>query len=264
MFKRIRRWFRILTFRRKFEDGMSEELRFHMEQFADDLVSRGVAPEEAARLARIEFGSLQNVKSDCREARGLHLMDEFLRESRYAIRLLRKSPGFTSTALLTLAICLGANFTIFAVMDSILLRPLPFPEADRLVTIFNSYPKAGVDRDGSSVTNYYERRGRIPAFASLSLYSFGAAIIGEAGSTERAQISVVSPEFFTTLGVGPTFGRTFTEAETTYETVNVAILTDLFWRQRFNADPHVIGRQIRVDGIPKTVVGVLPPGFRFL
>jgi predicted permease len=264
MFKRIRRWFRILTFRREFEDGMSEELRFHMEQFADDLVSRGVAPEEAARLARSEFGSLQNVKSDCREARGLHLLDELLRESRYATRLLRKTPGFTATALLTLAICLGANLTIFAVMDSILLRPLPFPEASRLVTMFNTYPKAGVDRDGSSITNYYERRGRIPAFASLSLYNFGTGIIGETGSTERAQITRVSPEFFTTLGVGPRFGRTFTEAETTYETDNVAILTDVYWRQRFNADPHVIGHQIRVDGVPKTVIGVLPPDFRFL
>src|ERR1700676_2004086 len=94
--------------RRKFEDGMSEELRFHKEQFADDLVSRGVAPEEAARLARIEFGSVNNVKSDCREARGLHLADELSRELRHSARLLRKTPGFTTTALLTLAICLGA------------------------------------------------------------------------------------------------------------------------------------------------------------
>jgi predicted permease len=192
------------------------------------------------------------------------LLDELLRELRYATRLLRKTPGFTATALLTLAICLGANLTIFAVMDSILLRPLPFPEASRLVTMFNTYPKAGVDRDGSSITNYYERRGRIPAFASLSLYNFGTGIIGETGSTERAQITRVSPEFFTTLGVGPRFGRTFTEAETTYETDNVAILTDVYWRQRFNTDPHVIGRQIRVDGVPKTVIGVLPPDFRFL
>jgi predicted permease len=264
MWKRLRSLFRVLTGRRQFEDGMSEELRFHMEQFTDDLMHRVISPEEAARLARIEFGSMQNIKSDCREARGLQLVDELLRESRYAIRLLRKTPGFTATALLTLAICLGANLTIFAVMDSILLRPLPFPDSGRLVTMFNTYPKAGVDRDGSSITNYYERRDRIPAFASLSLYSYGASIIGEAGSTERAQITYVSPEFFTTLGVGPRFGRGFTEAETTYETNNVAILTDTYWKQRFNADPYVIGRQIRVDGIPKTVIGVLPSGFRFL
>jgi predicted permease len=264
MWKRLRSLFRVLTGRRQFEDGMSEELRFHIEQFTDDLMHRGISPEEAARLARIEFGSMQNIKTDCREARGLQLVDELLRESRYAIRLLRKTPGFTATALLTLAICLGANLTIFAVMDSILLRPLPFPDPGRLVTMFNSYPKAGVDRDGSSITNYYERRGRIPAFASLSLYSYGASIIGEAGSTERAQITYVSPEFFATLGVGPRFGRVFTEAETTQETDHVAILTDAYWKEHFNADPHVIGRQICVDGIPKTVIGVLHPNFRFL
>src|ERR1700693_994702 len=228
MWKRLRHWFRVLTSRREFEDGMSEELRFHMEQFADDLVSRGVTPNEASRLARIEFGSLHNVKSDCREARGLHLADELSREVRYAARLLRKTLGFTGTALLTLAICLGANLTIFAVMDSILLRPLPFPDSGRLVTMFNTYPQAGVDRAGSSITDYSERRGRIPAFASLSIYSFGTGIVGEAGSTARAQITRVSPEFFVTLGVGPAFGRTFTEAETNFETANVAILTDLY------------------------------------
>jgi predicted permease len=264
MFKHFRSLFRVLTSRRDFEDGMTEELSFHIQQYTDDLVRSGVAPDEAGRRARMEFGGLNSVKGDCREARGLPLFDELERELRYAVRLLRKAPGFTATALLTLALCLGANLTIFAVIDSVLLRPLPFPEAGRLVTVFNTYPKAGVERDGSSLTNYYERRGHIPAFSSLSIYRYGTAIIGEAGSTKREQITQVSPEFFTTLGVGPVIGRPFTEQETTYQTDGVAILTDAYWRQHFNADPHVIGRQIRVDSLPKTVVGVLPPGFRLL
>ena len=264
MFKRLRSLFRVLTSRRDFEDGMTEELRFHIEQYTDDLVRSGVSREEAVRRARIEFGSLNSVKGDCREARRLHLFDELVRELTYAARLLRKTPGFTVTALLTLALCLGANLTIFAVIDSILLRPLPFPESDRLVTLFNTYPKAGVERDGSSLTNYYERRGRIPAFASVAIYRYGTATIGEAGSTEREQITRVSPDFFSTLGLGPVMGRTFTEQETTYQTDSVAILTDAYWRQRYNADPRVIGKQIRVDGLSKTVIGVLPPGFRFL
>ena len=134
-------------------------------------------------------------------------------------------------------------------IDAVLLRPLPFPDAGRLVTVFNTYPKAGVDRDGSSLTNYYERRGRIPAFASLAIYRYGTAIVGEPGATEREQITRVSPDFFATLGLGPAMGRAFTEEETTFQTDNVAILTDAYWRQHFNADPHVIGRQIRVDGI---------------
>jgi predicted permease len=264
MFRRLRSLFRALTRRRDFEDGMTEELRFHIEQCADDLMRSGMSQEKAARHARMEFGSLNSVKEDCREERGLHLFDEFRRELSYAARLLRKTPGFTATALLTLAVCLGANLTIFAVIDSVLLRPLPFPEPDRLMTIFNTYPKASVERDGSSVTNYYERRGQISAFASLAIYRYGTEIIGEAGSTEREQTMRVSPDFFSTLGLGPVIGRTFTDEETTSETDHVAILSDTFWRQRYSADPNVIGRQIRVNSVPRTVIGVLPPAFRFL
>ena len=264
MFKRLRSMFRVLARRRDFEDGLSEELRFHIEQYTDELVRAGMSQEKAARLARIELGSVTNIKADCREAFGLHLFDEFRRELSYAARLLGKTPGFTATALLTVAVCLGANLTIFAVIDSALLRPLPFPEPGRLVTVFNTYPKAGVERDGASITNYYERRGHIPAFASLSIYRYGKAIVGEPGSTERVPITQVSPDFFATLGVGPEIGRTFTDKETTYQTDDVVILSDTFWRQHFNAGPGVIGRRLRVDGLPKTIVGVLPRSFRFL
>src|SRR6266404_3401219 len=187
-----------------------------------------------------------------------------MNDLRFAFRQLLKNPGFTAVATLALGLCLGANLTIFAVIDSVLLRALPFPEPDRLVTLFNTYPKAGVERDGASLPNYYERRGNIPAFARVSILRHDKAIIGEIGSTEQMDITRVAPEFFTTLGVGPILGRSFTEEETTYQTDNVAILTDTYWRQRFNADRNVLGRQIRVDGFPKTIVGVLPPGFRFL
>src|SRR5712672_1305850 len=264
MLQRWRSLLRVLTRRREFEDGMSEELRFHIEQYSDDLVRSGMSREKAARVIRAELGSPINVKADCRAAFGVHFFDEFRRQLSYAARLLRKTPGFTVTALLTLALCLGANLTIFAVIDSVLLRPLPFPEPDRLMTIFNTYPKAGVERDGSSLTNYYERRGRIPAFASLSIYRYGSEIVGEPGSTERLQTVRVSPDFFSTLGLGPAIGRTFTDQETTSETDHVAILSETYWRQRYNADPNVIGRQIRVNSVPRTVIGVLPRDFRFL
>jgi predicted permease len=264
VFARFYSLLRALIWRHTFETGMSEELRFHIEHYADELVRAGIPPEEARRRARMEFGNLNSVEGECREARGLSLFDELRRELSFAARLLRKTPGFTATALITVAICLGSNLTIFAVIDSVLLRPLPFPEAGRLVTVFNTYPKAGVDRDGSSLTNYYERRGQIPAFSSLSMYAFGTAIVGETGSTERQQITRVSPEFFTTLGTGPAFGRTFTEAETNSQNDTVAILSNDYWRKHFHADANVIGRQIRVDTFPKTVIGVLPDGFHFL
>src|SRR5947208_1654199 len=182
---------------------------------------------------------------------------------RYAFRQLRKAPAFTLTALATIAICLGANLAIFAVIDSILLRPLPFPNANRLVTIYNTYPKAGVENDGSSITNYYERRGNIAAFSSLSMYMERAETVGDPGSMQQEEIVRISPEFFTTLGVSPAIGRNFTDEETDPHK-NVIILTDAFWRQRFNSDPNILGRDTRINGIPRKIVGVLPPAFRFL
>jgi predicted permease len=182
---------------------------------------------------------------------------------RFALRQLRKTPAFTVTALATVAICLGANLAIFAVIDSILLRPLPFPQPDRLVTIYNTYPKAGVENDGSSITNYYERRGNIPAFSSLSMYMERAETVGDPGSMQQEEIVRISPEFFTTLGVSRAIGRNFTEEETAAQK-NVIILTDAFWRQRFNSDPNILGRDTRINGIQRKIVGVLPPAFRFL
>src|SRR4051794_7038200 len=182
---------------------------------------------------------------------------------RFAFRQLRKSPAFAFTALATIAICLGANLAIFAVINSILLRPLPFPDADRLVTIYNTYPKAGVENDGSSITNYYERRGNIPALSSLSIYMERSEVVGEPGSTEQMGVIRVSPDFFATLGVRPALGRSFTEEEWIQQK-NVAILTNAFWQERFNSDPNVLGRETRINGIPREIVGVLPPGFRFL
>jgi putative ABC transport system permease protein len=262
--RRLRSFWRVIQSRRDFEQGMTEELRFHIEQCTNDLARSGVPPREAARRARIEFGSVDSAEEECREARGLRPFDELVRQLRHAFRLLRKTPRFTATALLTLAVCIGANLTIFAVVDAILLRPLPFPEAGRLVTIFNTYPKAAVDRDGSSTANYYERRGKIPAFAGVGIYSYGTAVVGEPGSTEREQIARVSPDFFATLGTGLSMGRSFTEEETSLQTDKAVILTDTYWRQHFDADSHVIGRQLRVNGVRNTVVGVLAPGFRFL
>ena len=240
------------------------EMRFHIEQYTADLISSGVPPDEAARRARREFGSLDNAKEDCREARGLRLFDELRQDLRYAARLLRKTPGFTATALATLALCLGANLTIFAVVDSVLLRPLPFPAADRLVSVYNTYPKAGVPNDGCSLANYYERRGQIPAFSELAIYRDATAVVGETGTTEQVPVSRVSPDFFSTLGLGPVVGRVFTEAETAQGKNGAAILTDSYWRQRLGADPRVLGRSIRVNGISRTVVGILPPRFSFL
>jgi putative ABC transport system permease protein len=262
--RRVQTAIKTLLGRPAFEDDMDEELRFHVEQYTGELIASGVPPAEAARRARAEFGSVINVKADCREARGVRVFDELRQDLRYAFRLMRKSPVFTLTAVSTLAVCLGANLAIFAVVNSILLKPLPFPDADRLVRVYNTYPRAAVPDDGASVTNYYERRGRIAAFSGVSLCREGTALVGDVGSVEREEIARVSADFFSTLGVGPVMGRAFTDEEMSPPASRVAILTDVVWRRRFGGDPAAIGRNIRVDGVDRVVVGVLPPAFRFL
>ncbi len=264
MWKRAWSMIRAAARRERFEDGMSEELRFHIDEYTDELRRAGVPDAVAARQARLAFGNVENVREDCREARGLRVFDDLRRETGYAFRLLKKTPGITATALSTLALCLGANLTIFAVVQSILLRPLPFPAPDRLVLVFNTYPKAGVPDDGCSITNYYERRGHIAAFSALGAYRDGSGIIGEPGSTEREWITQVSPDFFATLGVAPAIGRVFADDDMRYEAARVVILSDTYWRKHFNGDRSALGRSIRVNGFQHTVVGILPPDYRFL
>jgi predicted permease len=183
---------------------------------------------------------------------------------RFALRQLLKTPGFTATALATLAICLAANLTIFAVVDAVVLKPLPFPESDRLVALFNSYPRAGIERSFSSIPNYYDRRHSVSAFSSVSLYQDSSNLVGDTVSPTRVPTARISPEFFDTLNVPLAMGKAFTEAQLAYGPDSVAILTDSYWRAHFNADPKVIGRTFLNDGLLTTVVGVAPPGFRYL
>ena len=183
---------------------------------------------------------------------------------RHAFRALLKTPGFTATALATLAICLGANLTIFAVVDAILIKSLPYPNANELVTLYYTYPKLPSANKGASLTNYYERRGQIPALSSLAAISKATSVIGEAGTTSIEKLGRVSPEFFATLGVKPFMGRAFTDEEMTYQTDHVAMLSFEYWRDRYNSDPAILGKSIRTDGLARTIVGVLPRDFRFL
>jgi predicted permease len=184
---------------------------------------------------------------------------------RQTLRRLTRERGFTLTVLLTLGLCIGANVAIFAVVDAILVRSLPFPHADRLVITRNAYPGAGVERHGSSsLPNYYDRREHVAAFESTAIYQRGSAIVGEAGAPARIERDRVSPEFFATLGVPIAMGRTFTEDEMLYANAQVLILTHEFWQSHFNGDPNVLGRELMVDNLQNTVVGVLPPKFRFL
>jgi predicted permease len=184
---------------------------------------------------------------------------------RVALRSLARDPGYSVTAGLTFALCLGANLALFAVVNAILLRPLPFPDADRLVTVYNNYPKAGADHSSISVPHYLERRAGVAAFAESAAWRGGGETIGDAGSPDRVDAMRVTPSFFRVLGVAAALGRTFTDEEGEEGRSHVVLLSDGLWRRKFGADPQIVGRQVRLGGgATRTVVGVLPRDFRFL
>jgi predicted permease len=183
---------------------------------------------------------------------------------RLALRRLARSPGFAGTAVATLALCLAANLAIYAFVDAVLLRPLPFPESGRLVQVGNGYAKIHLPPGGASIPNYFDRRDSVPAFESVSIYEEANLVVGRAGSTQRVSILKVSPEFLRTLRVPLALGHGFGDDALDLGPDRVAILTDGFWRSYFQADPAVVGRTFLNDGATVTVIGVLPSGFRFL
>ncbi len=187
-----------------------------------------------------------------------------LTDVRYAARLLWKDRTFALTTILTLALCIGANAAIFAVVDSILLRPLPFPESERIAIIYNSYPKAGAVYGATAVPDYYDRRRETTAFEEQALYVQRGVTLGTSGAAERITGLNVTPTFFRLLRTNAYRGRLFTDAEGEPGNEHRVVLTYAFWQQQFGGDPSIVGRDIRLDGEPHTVVGILPETYRFL
>jgi predicted permease len=189
-------------------------------------------------------------------------MNDIIRDVRYGVRLLFKERGFTAAALLTLALCIGANTAIFSIVNAVLLKPLPFSESERIVTIFNAYPKAGADRASAGIPDYFDRLAGTTAFEEIALYQTKGLTIGEAGKPERVLGLSVTPSFFRLLRVPALRGHTFTEQEGEIGNEKKAVLTYGYWQQRFGGkDP--VGQTLRVAGEPYTIVGVMPQNFAF-
>lgn len=182
----------------------------------------------------------------------------------YTFRRLSNQKGFTLTVLLTLGLCIGANIAIFSIVDAILLKPLPLIKSEGLITAYNSYPGAGVERSAASLPNYYERKDGIDAFTSVSIIQYGSAVVGDEGTPVRIKRDRVSPEFFETLGIPLLMGRTFTDDEMLYENSGKSIVTHAFWQSYFDGAQDVLGSTFVVDGYTIEVIGVLPKGFQFL
>jgi predicted permease len=191
-------------------------------------------------------------------------MDLALNDLRVGARLLWKDRAFTLATLLTLTLCIGANTALFSIVHSVLLRPLPVPEAGRLVLLYNSYPKAGADRGSSGVPDYFDRVKGLTALESLCLFNTRNRATGEAGRPERVRVMAVTPSFFRVARVKAALGRTFTKDEGEIGRDDKVVLSHPYWIERFGGDPRVVGRLLRLDGRSHTIVGVMPESFRFL
>lgn len=249
--------------RRQLEDQLEKELRFHLEQHTADLIAHGHAPGEARRQARLALGGPEQVKEECRDARGTRWLEDLWQDFRYALRTLRQKPGFAAVALLTLALGSGAATVMFTVVDGVLLKPLPYPEPDRLVRL-------------QEQTDQPTRWGNLWAFAypnfvdcqresrslTLAAWRYGGGTLSEPGEAEYVEGRQISAGLFSVLGVGLLRGRAFLPEEDRPGGAPVAIISQSLWQRHYGASPAAIGSRLVFEGKPYTVAGIASAGFR--
>ena len=258
------RWWRILRLRLRslarrpaVERELDKELLFHFERQVEENLALGMPPEAARRAALGSLDGLTIVKEECRDMRRTQYFENLRQDLRYSLRTLLASPGFTAVIVLTLALSIGANSAIFSVVDGVLLKPLPYPQPDRIVRVFfsnASYPKFRLNP-----FDFRDFRARNRSFASLAAFTRRDLQLSGAGDPERIPAMVTTAGYFAVLGLEPARGREFGPADE-LPNVRVVILSDRLWRRRFAADPAILGKAAIFDALPYTVVGVMPAG----
>ncbi len=253
---RLRSLFR----RGRVERELDEELRYHLERQAEVYAARGMSPAAARSAALQAFGGVEFQKERARDARGVPWFDELSADVRYALRTFRRSPAFAAVAVATLALGIGATSAVFSLVDGILLKPLPFPEPERLVRLVQSWPEIGLERWGLSQTNaavYHDRQKSFSSFAAFTVRT--ATLGGERPS--QLNVTYATADFFGVLDVAPMVGRPFLPSEDVPGRNHVIILSYGLWQQRFGGDRKALGTSVSIDGFPATVIGVMRPGF---
>jgi putative ABC transport system permease protein len=258
LLRRLRSAAGVAVTRRRFEDGMSEELRFHVDAYANDLIRNGVSPAEAHRRSRLELGGTESLKEEMRAARGQRFLDELSQDLRYALRRFRRSRGPAVVAVLALGV--GVNLAVFSVIQAALLRPLPHPSPDRLVAISSRNIESGRDHLTAPL-DFFDFERRAGSFEQIAAYYPPGFTLSGNGQAERVSGARVSSGIFTVFGVQPALGRGFLPDEDRPGTMPVAVIGHDLWARRFGSDPSVIGQAIVLSGLSYTLVGVLPQGF---
>jgi predicted permease len=259
MLRRLLRAFHTRTLER----DMDDEMRFHVEMEVADLIARGVPPDEARRRALISFGGVERFKDEGRDARGVGPLEDFIRDVRFGARSLRRRPGFAAVVVLTLAVGIGGTTAIFGAVHGVLLAPLPYREPDRIITVWTSDRVEGEEQQDVAPGNFIDWRERQRSFATFAAAQpYSMDYVGPDGP-EHLGTWLVSEGFFETFGVRPLLGRVFMPEEYTAGRNNVTVIGEDAWRSRFNADPRIVGRQLILDSVPRTIIGIMPRSFRF-
>jgi predicted permease len=253
-------WWQRLWRRKKMEEQLEKELRFHLEQHINELVARGDTPDLAQRNARLALGGPEQVKEKCRDARGTRWMEDLLQDTRYALRTFRQKPGFTLVALLILSLGIGATTVMFAIINGVLLRPLSYPEPDRLVTLRGFTEQFG-ELWGFSNLDFGDAKRESQTLA-LAAWTYAGGTVSEPGEPQYVNGRQISAELFSTLGISPVQGRAFRPDEDQPGTQAVAIISNGLWQRDFGGDASAIGRSLVYEGKPYTVVGIAPAGFQ--
>ncbi len=243
------------------ERELDEELRYHLERQIDENIAAGMSREDARRNALRSIEDLEQRKEECRDLRGLNLIDNLLHDLRFAIRQLLKTPGFTCTAILMLTLGMCASVAIFAFVDAALLKPLPYQNSSRLVGVFENIKTC--PQCNLSYFDYLDWKKRNNVFRSLDVYQNSAFMLTTPEGAQRAAGARVSDGFFRTLGVTPRLGRDFYPGEDLPAAPRSVLLSYAAWQNRYGGKRDVLGQTVVLDGVPKTIIGVLPRDFHF-
>ena len=254
-------WWNRLLRRKHLEEQLEKELRFHLEQHTADLIARGYNPAEARRQARLAMGGSEQVKEECRDARGTRWLEDLWQDLRYALRTLRQRPGFATVALATLALGIGATTVMFTVINGVVLKPLPYPEPDRLLTVHGQNEKYG-EQWGFSYLEFLDCQRQSRALGSMAAWTYGGGTVSEPGEAQYVDGREISSELFSVLSNPLLIGRAFLPQEDQPGGAPVVIISNSLWQRRYGGSPGAIGRPLIFDGKPYTVVGVAPAGFR--
>lgn len=244
---------------------LDSELRFHIDELTEANLASGMSPEEARRRAMLEFGGREQVKEEVRDVYRVRVLDSTIANLKSALRFIRKSPSFSITVILTLALGIGANSAVFSAIDAVLLRPLPFPDGDQVMKLEEYNTKTHTSQPFIAPLRVEDWNRMNSTFRAVAGYYTENASEISGPLPEKLTLAIVTPRFLNVLGISPALGRDFNSEEEHFGGPNVVLISDSFWRHRFAADPDVIGKRIVLSSWPQpsSIIGVLPASFRY-